>query len=347
MTIYDLAEQYNRSTDYVRGWLRKRGLLGRKDVQVSHAAVQVFKKAHNTGLELPSSAYAEPQAEVASPAQLPPQYRTPIAPPLPPPANPAVEGFYRKKHDELMTQYRAAQAQISELRGELTKAQRKPRVIQAPSKPVAPKNPTSAAPLGDVLEGQGFVGDARRSALRALVASPRGADALLSSVLAQPEAVRSLRPVCEDPTCHRVSTLDGAVAVRVSASRCAVCEGSPNRRWFGLMARMAVRAGKQRLLIIGGSDDSHAALNALAKNYPQLKMVLVEGDRKTNRQRARTKTRGADVVVFWASTLLDHAVSDVYKDAAEALPTVKSVVVPKGGRGIKSMARAVVEALDR
>lgn len=342
-TIFDLAERYDLTPDAVRRWLRGRGLIGRKETSVSHRAEAEFRKVHGGYLESPTRAFLH--AEPAPESALPQQFRAPPPPPKPR-HDPAAEAFYKRKHDELLTQFRALQAQLAEAQ----RAQPAPKPkAKAPARP-RKKIPAAPAPLpalGESLEALGFMDSARRSALRALVASTEGADALLQAARVPAEAVSLLQPVCADHACQQVSTLDGRVAVRVSASRCDVCHGSPNRRWYALMARTAVRAGKPRVMVVGGAEDSHAALRALAKDHPKLRLEIVPGDKKTTRQRARTKVRGVDVVVIWSSTQLDHAVSDVFKTAADAEEQVRRVLVPDGGRGIAAMSRAVVEALQR
>jgi hypothetical protein len=55
----------------------------------------------------------------------------------------------------------------------------------------------------------------------------------------------------------------------------------------------------------------------------------------------------ADVVVIWAGSVLDHAVSDVFKDEADATGRVLRVMVPDGSRGIGRMCQTVAEATSR
>ena len=135
------------------------------------------------------------------------------------------------------------------------------------------------------------------------------------------------------------------VTVAAPAHECDACAGRPTQRWYRWMARRLADTRRLRLTVVGGSEQTHAELRALAALAPDLKQRLVDGTVSTTRQQARSHCRGSDVVVIWGSTRLDHAVSQVYKDEALAADHVRLVPVGDGARGVQALARAVAEAM--
>jgi hypothetical protein len=86
-------------------------------------------------------------------------------------------------------------------------------------------------------------------------------------------------------------------------------------------------AGVSRLLIVGGAPDSHRELREgfARSDFP---LELVDGTRRISAARAAASARRAGLVVIWAGTLLNHAVSGQFRSRVTAS---KTVVVPRPG----------------
>ncbi|MEZ4434407.1 MAG: hypothetical protein R3F65_18545 [bacterium] len=355
-TTLDLAAEYDLSPDAIERWLREHG-LGKPKGHLSSKAERAFRDAHDKHRSV-AQWFVTPHrqsAPLTSPAH------NPATNPATRVDNPAITNHYKHKHDQLLDGYRgvvaerdAARAAVETLGAEVARltaaleaAEAGPKRKRVPAAEPAPAAP-AAEPLRAALEATGLFGDELRRALRAFVADDKRCDALLAQArLEDIGLVASLAPVCPDPTCREVASLDGKVAVDVTATRCVICHNSDNRRAWLRMARACVRATRTKLLIVGGAEDSHAHVNQLTALTPELDVSLVDGTSSQTRQRARSKVRGADLVVIWSSTQLDHTVSDVYKSEADAFPRALRVMVREGGRGIKALAEDVVTALNR
>ena len=93
------------------------------------------------------------------------------------------------------------------------------------------------------------------------------------------------------------------------------------------------------MLILGGSPAYREEAQRLVREASRpLKIDFVGEGSKPGTKKALANARGADVLVVWCSTLLDHATTDAF-GKAEAL----RVVVTR--RGIGSMFAQVAEAL--
>jgi hypothetical protein len=120
--------------------------------------------------------------------------------------------------------------------------------------------------------------------------------------------------VCHRKGCRDVD--DSRERVVVSTESCEVCGGSPNRR-AGLLARQALlAAGYRRLLVVGGTPSTHAALmEALGSDVLQIRCI--DG---TQPPRCSATVEAdldwADVMVIWATTPLPHKVSRPYTSRA-------------------------------
>lgn len=366
-TTFDLAAEYDLSPDAIERWLREHG-LGKPKGHLSSKAERAFREAHDKHRSV-AQWFVTPHRQETSPL-----LHSPAAPSADRSDNPSITNHYKRKHDLLLDEHRkvtaerdaravevaalkaevaALKAEVARLTGAVEAAEAGPKRKRVPTAevgahaaPAAPAQP-SGEPLRAALEASGLFGDELRRALRALVADDKRCDAFITFArLDHPTLAASLQPVCPDATCREVAALDGKVAVDVSATRCAICHNSDNRRAWLRMARACVRATRTRLLIIGGAEDSHAAINNLLSVTPELNVTLIDGTSHQPRQRAKERVRGADLVVLWSSTQLDHKVSDVYKTEADADPGALRVAVQQGGRGIKALAEAVLDALN-
>lgn len=345
-TIMDLAEQYDLSPSAVEQWLRKNG-MGRPKGHLSAGAERAFRAAHDGGRSLQALFIDHPRR---APAPRRAARTVPAAPP--PRAPPASRNHYKKRFDDLLETHRALVAERDELRLALAKAQAQAQTPAAPKPAPRPETRPPPEPTGETLrsalEAAGLYGAAARSGLRALAVDDARCDALLDTARIDTlDPLEALAQVCRDGVCRKVAAADRLVPVEVIAAHCVVCRGSANRRWWHWMARCCARKTMTRVLIIGGSDDTHAAIGRLQPDTPMISVELVDGTSHQTRQRARTKVRGADLVVLWSSTQLDHKVSDLYRHAADNQRQVRRVSVREGGRGITALAQSVVSALER
>jgi hypothetical protein len=163
----------------------------------------------------------------------------------------------------------------------------------------------------------------------------------------RPDLFAKAHAVCSAVACRTVAELNDWIVVPGPAGRCGVCRGSDNRRWFRLMALRLKRAGRERVLVVGGAPDCHADLRRLQRDAPSLKVRVVDGEKRLEASRARALVLGSDVVAFWSGSVLPHAVSDPIKTAARGVPRLIRAVTPSGGRGVASLCQAVLKALEQ
>lgn len=117
---------------------------------------------------------------------------------------------------------------------------------------------------------------------------------------------------------------------------CEICGGSANRRFVDEMVDACAARGWQRLCVVGGSPKAREGLERLVAG--RLKLRLVDGTRARTDKRARADLAGSHCVVLWASTQLDHKVSEHY-----AGPRVITVA----HRGVAELAKEVAAAARR
>lgn len=207
--------------------------------------------------------------------------------------------------------------------------------------------------LHGLLQGLGLE-DVRLQAdvLRALLSDREGALGLIRAIR-QVDAAALTKMIsgrvtrtCAHPLCDEIARLDDRVRVRVDdASRCEICQDSPDRRWFARLVRECARAGVRRLLVIGGSDATQRVLRELAQGQP-LDLRLVADAEPAPAARVRGRVEGCDVLVLWSGTLVAPDLSAPYEAAAEA--EGRPVVRVLGDRGtVAGLARAVSIRLAR
>jgi hypothetical protein len=114
---------------------------------------------------------------------------------------------------------------------------------------------------------------------------------------------------------------------------CERCHGSSNRAAVERAAEALQRAGKRRLVVVGGSPGVHEALRRLLP--PSLELRIVDGTERHTGHEARGNLAWADAVAVWASSELNHKVSEHYTGAPDALRQ-KVTIVHK--RGIEALA---------
>jgi hypothetical protein len=125
----------------------------------------------------------------------------------------------------------------------------------------------------------------------------------------------------------------------VTDTVCDLCGGSDTRRAFADLLAACELARVGRVLILGGSPAYREEAQRLVQENPRALTIDFVGEgSKPGTKKALAKARGADVLVVWCSTQLDHTTTDAF-GKADAL----RVVVTR--RGIGSMFAQVAEAL--
>ena len=146
-------------------------------------------------------------------------------------------------------------------------------------------------------------------------------------------------------TCGARQCLDAAVddfrnLVTVERRDCETCGGRPTAAATQTLIRRLAAHGVKRLVVVGGSPESHTQLRKAFRGAP-IRLDLVDGQRKLTRGQAWALADGADIVVIWGGTILSHAVSGKFGGGQRG----KNVTVAK--RGIEALVQSVVEHLSR
>jgi hypothetical protein len=178
--------------------------------------------------------------------------------------------------------------------------------------------------------------DAQSRALEALVAA--GLTARNKENIAEVKRERCAAVLAERfaRLCDRCAPTRGDGRERVpllSPSDCEACKGSSNRAAVERATDKLRRAGKRRVVVVGGSPGIRESLRALWP--PDLELRLVDGTERHTAKEARGHLAWCDLAVVWASTELNHKVSAHYTSAGGG----KVLVVPR--RGIEALAEAI------
>jgi len=175
-----------------------------------------------------------------------------------------------------------------------------------------------------------------------VVKSIRQVDATILEKLIE----KHLQATCADPLCNRITRATGRIPLRVDDdSRCAVCAGDVEQRWFGHMVAECALAGVRRLLVVGGDPAVQARLRALSEGQP-VDLRLVTNDEDAPPARAAGRVEGCDAMVRWSTWVVPAAVSEPYVHAA--LAAHRPIVTVLGRTcGIVNFARATVNRLAR
>ena len=199
------------------------------------------------------------------------------------------------------------------------------------------------------LRHEGFVTEEGRAIARGALAAAKLSQPRKQRMLAsKTDRARALfrdgrLRLCDDPACAAIrGALFGAESPVAAVERayCDICQGSNNRRAALRLALRMRELGLDRLLVVGGSDDSRAELARLLGDYLELRLVVGAGVSRSLKD-ARADMNWAQVMVIWGGTELDHKVSNLYDD-----PPAGVVVVRLDRRGIEALANAVLERLD-
>ena len=147
---------------------------------------------------------------------------------------------------------------------------------------------------------------------------------------------------CGAAPCDRVLATSGREVIAVEPPFCEVCRGSEGERALLQMADAMVASGRTRLLVLGGAPASRTQIRESLRGRP-IEVEFIEGDRPTGDKRARELSAGADIIVIWGGTILDHKVSQPFADLGEF--SGKRITIAQ--RGAASLARGVIEHLRR
>ncbi|MEZ4474274.1 MAG: hypothetical protein R3F60_26505 [bacterium] len=351
VTEFDLHERTGVPVDRIRQWLRQRGFGGRAGQRIPPNIERQFLEAHGGPGDQRELLVERPTRPIMG------VRRAPEAAPAPPPPDPPVPDRMTvvlddssRRSREMLQRIGALETQNAELRAELEAASQALRAAREEAR-VAAQAATATvteaeAPvtLAEALSRRGLKDRQAAEALQTL-AEKNPAAVLAGLTVTDASILDAVRPVCGVVTCREVAEGRGYLVVPSGGAACHVCKGSDNRRWFRRMALELTRAGRRRLLIVGGSADSRAEVERLGREEPDLRIHLV-GEDRIDGTRARQLVRGHDVVAFWVSTEMSHADSQPFKDAARQDAGVVIAASPPGGRGVAALARAVVEAVE-
>jgi len=123
--------------------------------------------------------------------------------------------------------------------------------------------------------------------------------------------------------------------VTVRDVECDVCGGSSVQAAATRFAEACRKARVGRVLVVGGSPAYHDLLHKLEPALG-VRLRIIRGDAHSrDKARAQQDVAGADVVFIWASTILDHRVSELYTG-----PKVR--ILP-----VRGLARMLTEAARR
>ncbi len=144
---------------------------------------------------------------------------------------------------------------------------------------------------------------------------------------------------CGAAECTRLA--GGREVVRAERStRCAVCQGSANRRAMTEAAALFARHGIRRIVVVGGSPSVREDLLRLKPEGWELR--LIDGTERRTLDLARADVRWADLILVWGSSELDHKVSEHYTREAD-----RQRLVTATRRGVAALLEAAMLHLSR
>ena len=173
----------------------------------------------------------------------------------------------------------------------------------------------SADTARTLLEGAGLVNPRKERVAESKIAQVRD---LLDA---------RLFPVCSSPVCgaEAATLAAGRTTVHVAKPRCAVCNGSDNRLAVDRMALAMRRAGRSRLLVLGGTPATRDTLGALMRAHGLEARFVLEDDRR-NEKAAAADVRWADgLMVVWGSTPIPHKTTELYRPYGPLLAPRRSI----------------------
>jgi hypothetical protein len=165
------------------------------------------------------------------------------------------------------------------------------------------------------------------------------------AVVLRDALTRKVPLCCDHPACRALMEQREAGVNSVATSNpafCRICQGSTARRGLEELAQICSQTGIRRILVLGGSPASHQELKSSAPSG--LEFRLIEGDTIREKQRVTADLKWCDLVVLWAGTILDHAVSNQYLKGGRS--GTLTVAVAKR-RSVEALCAAVIETVQR
>jgi len=205
----------------------------------------------------------------------------------------------------------------------------------------------AVVPIVDLLRDLGFdTEEARRQARAVLEAAgltnPRKRNIAVRKRAQAGEVIRrACFRHCGATGCREQAAGSGRRPVRAAPHACEVCGGRGTDQSLRSMATALAAAGRTRLLIVGGSPNTHRQLkDALEGTAVELR--LVDGQRAPKPRQAQQWAAWADLIVIWATTEVGHKVSGHFQRPEYAAHTI---IVPR--RGVEAVAQEVARHLTQ
>ena len=207
---------------------------------------------------------------------------------------------------------------------------------------------TDAINIEQLLRGEGFdtpTALARaREVIEAAGLTHAGKQAISAGKATRVEEVlrTTLLRACGD-ACKRIDR-GGAgrarEAVIVTSPSCEICRGSNNHRAAIEMLRTLERKHVTRIVVVGGTSNLWREIRAIFDEAPAIEVRYVDGTNMSHSAKdALANKRWAQLIVVWAPTPLQHAVSNHYR--SDALPEdLRHVTVNR--RGVEAFCGEVV-----
>ena len=140
---------------------------------------------------------------------------------------------------------------------------------------------------------------------------------------------------CHKPACRENAQRDGRTVVRTAAKHCDGCRGEDNRTAVQEMLAAMQRARRTKLLVVGGAPNSRDELKSLCGRGCELRFFTA--DDKPGRGTSDSRVAWADVVVIWASTQMDHKMTQSIRGRH---------VITCDRRGIAALAQSVARHVN-
>ena len=142
---------------------------------------------------------------------------------------------------------------------------------------------------------------------------------------------------CNNGDCRMGARAPGAVSglppLLVEQPHCSVCGGSRDTSALSRMAGALAAARLSRVLVVGGTENKRREI--LEKSPPGVDWQFVDGKAARPDRLLRSHREWAEIIVLWASTILDHRVSAHFPARGDD----RVITVPR--RGIAALADAV------
>ena len=152
-----------------------------------------------------------------------------------------------------------------------------------------------------------------------LLSSPESAAQLFNAIkMVDREAIdklisRWVVPTCTHPLCHQTNVLRHQLSLRVDrASRCEVCQGDADRRWFQRMTALCERANIKRFLMVG-AESIHGKTRALMEGQ-SVEFRLISSDEQSSQARIQSRLESCDLLILWGGSVTPKGASSAYRE---------------------------------